>query len=896
MSIIRPLLKAVRTYMGRTAVAFMLMLLPASCLFSQDLSRKISIKAEEMPLEELIVEIENKAGVSFSYSPQVIPVSLPVSIEAKKKTLRHILKKAFRSKGIEYELVEGHIVLRAAGTDESGLTGEAASGRGSHTISGYLRDSRSGEVLIGAHIYEKESLSGTATNAYGFYSLTLPEGTHRLVYSFIGYEPAETSILLDRDMLLNQELEETMLTIREVEVRGQSDKPLFLDEQISEFRFSNKTLASLPGITGDKDIIKSLQVIPGIKSFGDGSSLFFVRGGGSDQNLILIDEVPIYNTSHLFGFLSVISPDAISDIEVFKGDYPVKYGNRLSSVVDIKTRDGNMKKFGFGGNIGPYTSSLYLEGPVIRDKSSFYLGGRFSTLDWLADMYYKDQEISVGFVDLNAKLNFKINDRNRIFGTFYIGNDQLQRRTNSSIETYGIGWYNILGTLRWNHVFSRKLFSNTTAYVTRYQYLLYLSEDQNEYWTSSIGNISLKTDFTWYINPSNTFTAGLKISAHALDAGNINLNDEAGAEEVPNYNSAEYAFYAGNEQKIGKNFSLRYGLRLPIWQDLGPTTVYYFNSNYDVIDTFDVANNAVYYSFSGFEPRINMTFMLAPGHALKAGYSRTTQFLNELNNSISPFTSLSVWVPSGPNIKPREADQYSMGYFTGFFGDRIKFSTETYYKHFYNYIDYAPHANMLYNPLIEGEIRTGEAWSYGLEMMIRKPFGRLTGWIGYTYSRVFVKSQGVNEGMTYRAFQDRPHHLTLFLSYDTEKRWSFSANWMLLSGAAITTPVSFYDYNGYVVPYYGEKNNDRLPAYHRLDLSVRFRLNREEGSRYRHSLIFNLYNAYGRTNPYFMSFNRIEGTGQDYVIPADYSGMQELVPTSLSVSEIIPSVNYQFKF
>ena len=336
-------------------------------------------------------------------------------------------------------------------------------------------------------------------------------------------------------------------------------------------------------------------------------------------------------------------------------------------------------------------------------------------------------------------------------------------------------------------------------------------------------------------------------------------------------------------------------MRLPIWQDLGPTTVYYFDGNYNVIDTFDVEKNAVYSSFTSLEPRINITYLISPGASLKAGYSRTTQFLNELNNNISPFTSLSVWVPSGPNIKPRTADQVSLGYFRGFFNERIKFSAETYYKQYQNYIDYAPHANMLYNPLIEGEVRSGEAWSYGLEMMIRKPFGKLTGWIGYTYSRIFVKTPGVNNGASYRAFQDRPHHFTLLLAYDTRKRWSFSANWILLSGAAISTPISFYDYNGYTVPIYGDKNNDRLPSYHRLDLSATFKLNKDESSRYKHSLILNLYNVYGRTNPYFLSFNRVS-SGSDYVIPADHSQVQDLVPTELSVSEIIPSINYQFKF
>jgi outer membrane cobalamin receptor len=864
----------------------------ASFVSSQDLSKKISIVANEAPLEDIIHEIEEKGDVFFSYSSRAISSQQPISIDIQNKSVRHILKKVFLKNGINYSLVENQIVLKTAGEMISDPLLHAD--KSHYTISGYMKNKASGEVLIGAHVYEKNTYTGTSTNGYGFYSLTLPAGKHDIVFSFLGYATKEISLVLDKDMLINQEMKEAVLNIKEVEIVARAESPFFLDMQISEFRFNQKTLSKLPGITGDMDIIKSLQVVPGIESFGDGSTMFFVRGGSSDQNLILVDEVPVYNSSHLFGFISVISPDAISDMEVFKGDFPAKYGGRLSSVVDIKTKDGNMKQFGFSGNVGPYTSSISMEGPIVKNKSSFYVGGRISTLQWLPQLYYDDQEINVGFLDLNAKLNFKINDKNRLFATFYIGNDQLERKTNSSIETYGLSWYNILGTIRWNHVFNKKLFSNTTAFITRYQYLMYLSEDRREYWNSSISNISVKTDLSWFLNPNNTITAGLNISSHALDAGNINLNDEEG-QEIPNYNCVEYDFYAGNEQKIGEKIILRYGLRLPIWQDQGPTTVYYFDEDYQVIDTFNAEKSAVYSSFVSLEPRMNITWLLKPGSSLKAGYSRTTQFLNQLSTNISPFTSLGVWVPAGPNIEPQKADQYSLGYFRGFLGQKLKFSAEAYYKQFYNYIDYAPHANLLYNPLIEGQIRSGDAYSYGLELMLRKPFGRLTGWIGYTYSRIFVQTPGVNNGEEYRAFQDRPNNFTLFVSYDTKKRWSFSANWILLSGAAISTPVSFYDYNGYTVPIYGEKNNDRLPVYHRLDLVVNYRLNKPE-NRYKHSLGLSLYNAYGRTNPYFISFNRIINDDEVFVIPSDHPTYYKRVSTELSVSEIIPSLNYQFSF
>lgn len=886
-----------KIYSMRTLVMLSVFFLCTTAVFSQNLSNRISMQAENITLEKAIKEIEEKTELFFSYSPEAINASQLISIHVNNQPVKYILNNYFLPLGIIYKKVGGHIVLRPPeeGTDADP---NASLSTVSYTLSGYLKDRASGEVLIGAHIYEKSSYTGTSSNAYGFYSLTLPAGEHHIVFSFMGYEKQEEKLALTHDIQLNIQLNASALAMKEVEIKGGSEEAFFLNKQISEFRFSSQTLSKMPGITGDKDIIKSLQVVPGVETFGDGSSMFFVRGGNNDQNLILIDEVPMYNTSHLFGFLSVISPDAISDIEVFKGDFPVKYGGRLSSVVDIKTKNGNMKRFGFGGNVGAFTSSLTLEGPLIRDKSSFYISGRISTLQWLPQIYFQDQDINIGFFDLNARLNFKINDKNRLFGTFYIGNDLLERKTSSSIETYGLGWNNILGALRWNHVFSNTLFSNTTLYLTRYQYLMYLSENRREYWNSEIANLSLKTDFTWYLNPSNTLSAGFKLSSHKLDAGNINLDDEdlTDPHDVPEYHCNEFTFYAGNRQKLFHRVILRYGLRLTVWQNLGPTTVYFFDDDYEVIDTFNAQKNAVYQSFAAPEPRFNITYQLSAISSLKAGYSRTTQFLNELNNSISPFTSLSVWVPSGPNIDPQKADQYSLGYFTGLKGNILTFSGETYYKHYYNYIDYAPHANMLYNPLIEGEVRSGEAWSYGIELMLRKPLGRLTGWMGYTFSRVFVKSPEVNQGRIYRAFHDRPHHFTVFASYDTKKRWSFSANWLMMSGAAITTPVGFYDYNGYIAPIYDEKNNDRLPAYHRLDLSATFNLNRHENSQFRHSLSLNIYNAYGHTNPYFISFNRIEDADGELVVPADHYQPGNRVTTELSVSEVIPSINYQFKF
>ena len=694
------------------------------------------------------------------------------------------------------------------------------------------------------------------------------------------------------------ELEETRLEIPAVEVFDGNKNYAILGNALSQFRFSSRMLTQMPGFVGDFDIIKALQTIPGIKSFGDGSSLFYVRGGNSDQNLILLDEAPIYNPSHLFGFFSVISPDAINDVEAYKGDFPANYGGRLSSVIDIRAKNGNLKRFGFSGNIGPYASNLSVEGPIVRDKGSFYVSGRISSLNWLQFLNQTQTTFNVNFYDLNAKLNYKVNENNRLFGTFYYGKDNFTRQMESSITTYGISWNNLAGTLRWNHTFSNKLFVNTTGYYSRYQYYLYVSKEQNEYWNSAIENLALKSDFTWYLNLRNTIKAGVEIGWHHSNPGNVNFsgnNEQKNIPKVPECRSMEYDFYLSNEQTFGKKLSVRYGIRLPVWQDIGPTTVYYFDVNHQVSDSMDVSKNASYATFCSPEPRIHVQYMLDSRSVLKASYCRTTQFMQTLSNSTSPFTSLEVWIPSGTNIQPQKADQFTLGYLRQMSKPKLNFSAEIFYKQFYNYIDYTDHANMLYNPLIEGELRFGKSWSYGIELTLRKTEGKLTGWIAYTFSRVFVRTESVNNGQTYPAFYDRPHDLSITLSYNTRKKWAISANWILVSGGPITTPVGFYYNNGYSVPIYASKNNDRLPDYHRLDISATYKLSKPE-KRYQHQITLSVYNAYARSNAISVNFNKIEYEKDRFLVPSNLNGNYSLVPTAISVTGIIPSITYNFKF
>jgi len=867
-------------------------------IFSQDLDKKITLIVRKQSLGEVIRKIGEEGKIFFSYNPQSLPLDLKISVKAKNKTLHEVLDLVMRKNGINYFVLENQVVLKMNQTEETEKTREKIPPAAKHTISGYLKDKASGEVLIGANIYIRDTHSGTSTNSYGFYSLTLPANPYQLVFSYIGYKDFLMNINLENDEEATIEMEPSSLTIKEVVIQSKNKQEETRNNAPGEFRFSSKTLSQLPGFAGSLDIIKSLQAVPGIKTYGDGSSLFYVRGGNSDQNLILIDEAPIYNPSHLFGFFSVLAPDAINEMTVFKGDFPAKYGGRLSSVIDIKARNGNLKRFGFSGNIGPYASELTLEGPIARDKSSFILSGRLSTLDWLNNFHSPLKSFDILFYDVNAKVNFRLYNNNRFYFTFFYGYDRFGQTNESSYPTSGMRWNNMAGTFRWNHTFSSRLFSNTTLCYSRYQYYLYIDNEQKDVWNSAISGLTFKTDFTWYLNPRNTLRAGLEITDHNSNPGNVSLPNnqtDPAAYPIPKYHSMEYDFYLGNDQTIGNRISVSYGIRLPVWQDLGPTTVYHFDGYHNFIDSTRISNLATYATFFSPEPRINVRFMLNDRSSLKASYSRTTQFFQVLSNSVSPFTSLEVWAPCGPNIKPQTTDQVSLGYYTQVFRTKLNFSAEVFYNMFYNHIDYADHANLLFNHLLEGEIRSGKARSYGIELMMRKTESDFTGWIGYTWSRTFVQTPEVNNGKEYPAFYDRPHNVCIYLSYTAGKHWELSANWLYMTGGAITTPVGFFYNNGYSIPVYGDRNNDRLPDYHRLDLSVKWTISKPE-KRYQHALILTLYNAYGRLNPFSVNFNKIQDGDGNIVVPSNLSGDYQLIPTTISVAGMIPSLNYQFKF
>ncbi|MBI4646781.1 MAG: TonB-dependent receptor [Bacteroidia bacterium] len=849
------------------------------------LNKLISVSLKEKPLPEVLDVISKSAGIYFTYSNERIPVDSLVTIEIDNMPLYFVFNELFSKRGIDYLVIEDHVILNLALPKESS--------KPKYSVSGFIKDIKTGEALGGATIICNETKEGTCSNVYGFYSLTLPEGIHEIEFSFLGYKKINIKVDLHNNQRINLDMEADMSLLQEVVITANVNVSIE-NVQMSNINITILEVQKLPGFLGEIDLIKSLQAMPGITSCGDGSVFYYIRGGNKDQNLILVDEAPIYNPAHVLGIYSIFIADAVKEMKIYKGDIPANRGGRLSSLLEVTTKDGNMKNLGVSGKLGLIASNLSVEGPVVKDRCSFFASARRSHLEWIFKPSYPD--LQVYFYDLNSKINYRLNDKTRIFLSGYIGNDYLGNHAPGQAP-FGLGWNNYASSLRLNRVFNDRLFSNTTITASRYEYNLETSSQRNEYWTTSIINLGLKSNFTYYLNPKNTMYFGIDVSQHYFNPGNIDTQDSTVRMYIPlvsEGSAREICIFASNEQKISKKLSVRYGLRIPVWQNLGPGTVYLFDESHAVHDTLIFSDNKPYHTYINFEPRLSLSYSLNSQSSVKAGYNRTSQNLHLLSNSTSPFTSLEVWLPSGLNIKPQIANQCALGYYRILKKFGIEITTEIFYRYLRNQIDYKDHAKMLLNPFIEGELRFGNVWAYGADVMIYKSVGKLSGWLGYTYSRAFARTKEVNGGLTYPAFSDRPNDITIAISYQY-KRLRFSSNWIYVTGAPVTTPTSFYYYQGHSLPYYAKKNNDRLPPYHRLDVAVNWEINKPE-KRFQHNLTVAIYNVYARKNPISVNFNKIASENGRYVIPVDLNSYPEYITTRIFVTNIVPSISYNFKF
>jgi hypothetical protein len=750
------------------------------------------------------------------------------------------------------------------------------------TISGYVKDSKTGEVLIGANIYDKDKKNGCRTNSYGFYSLTIPEGIRNLKISYIGYKVQEVKIEIKQNEKLTIELEQNIYSTDEVIVSGIRGNENVKSTEMGISRISPSEVNKIPIIFGEQDILKTIQLLPGINSTGEGSSGFFVRGGSPDQNMILLDEATVYNPSHLMGFFSVFNSDAIKDVKIYKGSAPAQYGGRLSSLLDIKMNDGNMKEYHANGGIGIIASRLTVEGPIIEDKSSFILSGRRTYADLFLAFSSTEsiKNSALYFYDLNLKTNYKIGENDRLYLSGYLGRDVVEIN-----DQFGFDWGNQTITLRWNHLFNEKLFLNSSFVFSKYDYVVNIENGQNLIdIKSAIQDFNLKEDFEYFLNSNNTFLFGLNISNHSFVPGKLTSTTDTTSSFTNNVTDKyayEFSVYLSHETNLTELFKLNYGLRYSGFALLGPGTIYTFDEEGNVNSSNNYSDGELITYYNGLEPRIALNYTLDDDKSLKFSYTRNMQYLHLLSNTTST-TPLDIWQPSTNNVKPGIADQISIGYFQNFENNDYEASVEVYYKNLQNQLDYRNGADLLANPHVEAELVNGEGIAYGIEFFLKKNIGKFTGWISYAWAKSERTFSEIDFGKPFPAKYDRANDISLVGSYQYNEKWNFSATWVYNTGNAVTYPSGKYLIDGNVINYYAERNGYRMPDYHRLDLSCTYYF--EKKGSYTSSLNFSIYNAYGQKNAYSIAFKQSKTDPEK----------TEAVMTYLFT--FFPSLTYNFNF
>lgn len=755
---------------------------------------------------------------------------------------------------------------------------------GNPSISGYIKDAKNGEVLIGATILVKEIGKGASTNIYGFYSLSLKPGNYTLIYSYVGYNSVEKVITLKENVTINIELELESQVLEEVVVSREKPNSNIVRPEMSVSRLEMKSIQRIPVLFGEVDIIKAVQLLPGVQTTVEGASGFSVRGGASDQNLILLDEATVYNGSHFMGFFSVFNNDAIKDLKLYKGDIPASSGGRLSSLLDVRMKDGNSKGYELTGGIGTISSRFTVEGPIIKDKTSFIVSGRRTYIDMFFPLF-KNSEVSdtkLYFYDLTMKVNHTINENNHIYLSGYFGRDVMGYISSE------FGYGNQTLTLRWNHLFGKKLFLNTTAIYSSYKY--YLGSDFDEAssfrWDANMTDYSLKFSFNYYLNPNNSIQFGEQTTLHEINPGYARGTGEQAMLnkiQIPYNYTLEHGVYVQNEQQIGSKLTLKYGLRLSIFQNVGSGTLYTFDKNYESTGLIKYGPGEFYNTYSNFEPRLGVTYAFNQSNSIKASYSHTIQYIQQATNSQGG-TPLDIWFTASPNVKPQRSDQVAFGFFKNFSENTIETSAEVFYKKIHDVVDFKEFANILLNEKLEGELRVGEGRAYGLELLAKINRKKWGGWVSYTYSRAYRTIPTINFGKEYRAPYDKPHNISVVLNYDFSKRVTLSANWIYSTGQPLTAPVGRAEIDGNIVPIYSTRNSERYPDYHRLDVALIIKAKKNSTRKWKGEWNISIYNVYGRKNAWQINFL------QDKMNPT----MTYAEKTYLF--KFVPSVTYNFKF
>jgi CarboxypepD_reg-like domain len=767
-----------------------------------------------------------------------------------------------------------------------------------HTLSGYVRDGDSGEDLTGAQILAPSAGTGAYCNTYGFYSLTLPEGEYDIEVRYLSFVPDTLHIVLNQDIVQNFELREKSVQVQTVEItdRAKDDHVKGLDMSVE--KMSLREIRKLPAFMGEVDVIRTIQLLPGVIPVGEGITGYYVRGGQSNQNLVLLDNATVYNASHLLGFFSVFNADALRDeYKLYKGGIPAQYGTRLSSVLDLHMKEGHAKQLHVSGGLGAISSRLTIEGPIVKDKASFMVSGRRTYADIFL-LAAKDENLratKLYFYDFNAKANWRISDKNRLFLSGYFGRDVFKFR-----KLFSNDWGNATGSLRWNHLFSDKLFNNATLITSDFFYGFEAETFTGDRFQfgSGIRDYTFKDDVTWFANPKNQIQFGVEATFHRFNPGVFKPIGESFLQALdvkPDY-ALETAIYASNEQTLSERLSLVYGLRWSQFAQIGPGDEYNYDATYENrLDTTSFNAGEIVQLYHGLEPRFSVRYLLGATNSLKASYMRTRQYLHLASNSTASFP-WDIWIPSSRHIQPQIADQVAVGYFQNLLDNQIEASVELYYKDMRNQIDFKNGAELILNPTIETEILKGHGYAYGAEFMLRKTRGPVTGWLSYTLSNAMRQIAGINGGSPYPANSNRRHDVSLAASWQISPRVNVGTVWVYASGRPVTFPIGGYRVDSIFVPLYGARNADKLPDYHRLDLSLtidgKVREATEGKRRLESSWNVTCYNAYGRRNAFSVDFR------EEKVDDPNQPGQQITVRNAYKtyLFRWVPSITWNFKF
>lgn len=763
------------------------------------------------------------------------------------------------------------------------------------SISGTVRDAKTGEELIGANIKVKETGSGAITNTYGFYSISLPAGTYNLSISYLGYDNQTKIVKLAANTTLNIELSESIKDLSETVITGKRADDNVSENKMSVVSIDVKTVKKIPLLAGEADLIKALQLLPGVQAAGDGSTQSIVRGGNFDHNLVLLDEAVVYNPSHAVGFFSVFNGDAIKDFELYKGGIPSRYGGRLASVLDVRMRDGNSKNYNVSGGIGILSSRLTIEGPIQKEKSNFLLSARRSYFDVFFPLAEQTRDATLYFGDLNAKMSFKLSEKDRLYVSAYTGADRL-----GFGGLFGFGWGNTTFTTRWNHLFNPKWFVNTSLIYSRYNYRVdfNISPNLNSIRRNFIDDYTIKSDFTNYYSNKSTFKMGFWGTYHNFSPGRLEpITSESiiSAATLPNKKTISTNFYGSHEYKHSARLTIEYGLRISTFSNVGGREFVYANGQKNffrdgsirpgaIVDTTFYQDGEIYNTHINPEPRFNATYKINSVSSIKGSYNRMVQYLHLIQN-VTASTGQEFWTPTTPSIKPQVADQVAIGYFRNFFDNTWEGSVEVYYKNMMNTVEIIDNANLNFNEAIESQLVAGQGRAYGAEFYLKKNVGATTGWISYTLSKSERRADNINRGEWYNFRFDRRHYLTVIVSHDFNKRFNVSGNFVFATGDAFTGPVGQYVVNGRNIALYSDRNALRIPAYHRMDLSATLITKKKEG-KYRPqeaSWVFSIYNVYARKNFFSLEFRPDENTGANAAFKS-------------YLFTIVPAVTYNFKF